>query len=162
MAPQNSRSLRVFMRESAKNEEIVQAPGPDSILDEDGKPIMLEIKVLSSETIQKINDNYKTKVIATDKKGQPYIANGEVAFKVTRDHVKASQHILAEALVYPDLRDPELMAFFECNSIAEMPLKVFPRPDEYAHVSQVVMAALGLSSEPEAEETSGAIEQAKN
>ena len=40
------RDLRVFMRESAKTEEIVTVPGPDSIKDEDGKPIMLEIKVL--------------------------------------------------------------------------------------------------------------------
>ena len=111
------RDLRVFMRESAKTEEIVTVPGPDSIKDEDGKPIMLEIKVLSNETIQKINDNYKRKSIAVDKKGTPYIANGEVAFRVERDNVKASQHIIAEALVYPDLKDPELMAFFNLSLI---------------------------------------------
>ena len=58
------RDLRVFMRESAKTEEIVTVPGPDSIKDEDGKPIMLEIKVLSNETIQKINDNYKKIILS--------------------------------------------------------------------------------------------------
>lgn len=161
MAPQK-RDLRVFMRESAKTEEIVTVPGPESIKGEDGKPIMLEIKVLSNETIQKINDNYKRKSIAVDKKGTPYIANGEVAFRVERDNIKASQHIIAEALVYPDLKDPELMAFFNCNDIAEMPLKVFPRADEYAHVSRAVMIALGLASEPAQEEQDNVLNDAKN
>ena len=123
---------------------------------------MLEIKVLSNETIQKINDNYKRKSIAVDKKGTPYIANGEVAFRVERDNIKASQHIIAEALVYPDLKDPELMAFFNCNDIAEMPLKVFPRADEYAHVSRAVMVALGLASEPAQEEQENVLNEAKN
>lgn len=150
------------MRESAKTEEIVTVPGPESIKGEDGKPIMLEIKVLSNETIQKINDNYKRKSIAVDKKGTPYIANGEVAFRVERDNIKASQHIIAEALVYPDLKDPELMAFFNCNDIAEMPLKVFPRADEYAHVSRAVMIALGLASEPAQEEQDNVLNDAKN
>ena len=161
MAPQK-RDLRAFMRESAKVEEVVTVPGPDTILGEDGKPVMLEIKVLSNETIQKINDAYRKKSIAVDKKGQPYIANGEVAFRVERDNVKASQHIIAEALVYPDLKDPELMAFFNCNDLSEMPLKVFPKADEYAHVSRAVMAALGLASEPAQEEKESALDEAKN
>jgi hypothetical protein len=162
MAQNGKRDLRAFMRESAKTEETIAAPGPDTILGEDGQPVMLEIKVLSGETIQKINDRYRNKAIATDKKGQPYIANGEVAFRVERDNVKASQHIIAEALVYPDLKDPELMAFFNCSSIAEMPLKVFPRADEYAHVSRAVMVALGLASEPSQEEKDKALDEAKN
>ena len=156
------RDLRAFMRESAKTEEIVFAPGPDTIVGEDGKPVTLEIRVLRNETIQSINDKYRTKSVATDKRGQPYIANGEVAFKVERNAIKASQHIIAEALVYPDLKDPELMAYFNCNSIADMPLKVFPTTDEYAHVSRVVMAALGLASEPAQEEKESAIDEAKN
>ena len=157
------KSLKAFMRESAKTEEIVTAPGPESIIDpETGQPVVLEIKVLSTETIQKINDRYKRKAVAVDKKGQPYIANGEVAFRVDKDNVKASQHIIAEALVHPDLKDPELMAFFECVDIAEMPLKVFPKSDEYTHVSRAVMVALGIASEPAQEEQEAALEEAKN
>ncbi|MDR1753318.1 MAG: hypothetical protein LBR74_00200 [Eubacterium sp.] len=162
MLQNSKKSLRAFMRDSAKTDEIITVPGPDSITDENGKPVMLEIKVLSNETIQKINDAYKKKAIAVDKRGQPYIANGEVAFRVERDSIKASQHIIAEALVYPDLKDPELMEFFNCSNIADMPLKVFPRADEYAHVSRAVMAALGLSSEPAQEEKESALEEVKN
>ena len=161
MAPEK-RDLRVFMREAAKTEEIVTAPGPDTILGGDGKPITLEIRVLSFEAIQRINDNYRKRAIAVDKKGNPYISNGEVAFRTERDNLKASQHIIAEALVYPDLKDPELMAFYNCHDIAEMPLKVFPRTDEYSQVSMAVMAALGLSSEPPQEEEETLLEEIKN
>ena len=154
--------LRVFMRESAKTEEIVTAPGPDTILGKDGKPVELKIRILSQETLNKINDAYKRRSVATDKKGNPYISGGEVAFKTERDNNKASQHIIAEALVYPNLKDQELMAFFNCNDIAEMPLKVFPRPDEYMHVSRAVMAALGILDEPDEETKKEAFDEAKN
>ena len=38
------------------------------------------------------------------------------------------RHIVAEALVYPDLKSKELMDFYHCYDISEMPLKVFHRP----------------------------------
>jgi len=158
----NKKDLRVFMRESAKTEEIVTAPGPDTILGEDGKPVTLEIKVLSSATIQKINDNYKKRAIAVDKKGTPIVANGEVVFRSEKDNIKASMHILVEALVYPDLKDPDLMAFYECRDITEMPFKVFPRSDEFAHVNRVVMAALGLGNEVTREDKEETLDDIKN
>jgi hypothetical protein len=40
-----------------------------------------------------------------------------------------------------------------------MPLKVFPKPDEYQHVSRMVMKALGLSAEVDDDEE---LEDAKN
>ena len=156
------KNLKAFMRESAKTETTVTAPGPDTILGEDGKPEMLEIKVLSSSTIQHINDMYTSRTMATDKKGVPYIQGGEVAFKTTVDTKKATGHILAEALVYPDLKDPELMKFFGCHDISEMASKVFPRTDEFAHVNRAVMAALGIGREPDNGQSEKDINEAKN
>jgi hypothetical protein len=156
------RDLRAFMRESAKTEEVVTVPGPETIKDENGETAMLEIRVLSAATIQKITDNYKKRRVATDKKGQPYIQNGEVVFQTEKDNVRASQHLLVEALVYPDLKNPDLMAFYECHDITEMPMKVFPRSDEYAHVNRAVMLALGIVDGPTQEEKDEAFEAAKN
>jgi len=150
------------MRESAKKEEIVTAPGPDTIPGDGGKPVTLEIKVLHNATIQKIKDNYTKRSIATDSKGNPYIANGEVAFKVEHDNARASRHILAEALVHPDLKNTELMEYFNCNDISEMPNKVFPNADEYSHVSRAVMIALGLASKPDVEGKDKLLDEAKN
>ena len=157
-----SLDLKVFMRELMKVEEIVSVPGPDTILGDDGKPVMLEIKVLSNSTIKKINDMYTTRTMAVDKKGFPYIQNGQVAFKVVTDTEKATGHILAEALVYPDLKDPDLMKFFDCYDVSEMAVKVFPRIDEFAHVNRAVMAALGLNREPEDVDSGRDVDEAKN
>lgn len=156
------KDLKYFMRESAKTEEIVTAPGPDTILGEDGQPVELEIKVLNQATIQKINQNYRKRSMATDKKGNPLVAMGEVIWKTEKDSARAVRHIIAEALVYPDLKDPELMKFFDCQDITEMPLKVFPRADEYAHVSRVVMAALGIGPAEAPQDNDIEVNDAKN
>ena len=152
-----TKDLKYFMREH--KEEIVTAVGPQSICDDKGNPIVLEIKVLSNADIQHINDNYRNRAIAMDKKGTPYISMGEVVFKTERDHAKAARHILVDALVYPNLKDPELMKFYNCYDITEMPTLVFPRSDEYAHVSRVVMTALGLTGDVEEDKD---MEAAKN
>ena len=156
------KSLKAFMRESIKTDEIVSVPGPDTILGEDGKPEMLEIKVLGASEIKKINDMYTSRTMAVDKKGNPYIQNGQVAFKVLSDTDKATGHILAEALVHPNLKDPELMKFFGCHDVSEMAAKVFKRTDEFAHVNRAVMAALGLNREPADVDSQKDVDEAKN
>lgn len=95
------KNLKYFMRDT--KEEIVTAPGPESFKDENGKVIDFEIKVLSQETINKINEAYRKRSMATDKKGNPLIAMGEVVWKVEKDNARASRHIIAEALQYPNL-----------------------------------------------------------
>ncbi len=151
------KDLKYFMRE--QKEEIVTAPGPDTITDENGEPIQLEIRVLSSAEIRKIDESYRKRTIALDKKGAPFISGGEVIFKTEKDAGRSVRHIIAEALVYPNLKDPKLMEFYKCADITEMPQLVFPRSDEYAHVTRVVFAALGLSQGATDDET---LEAAKN
>ena len=151
------KNLKYFMR--SLEPEIVTAPGLDSIRDEEGNVIPLEIKVLTQEEINRINDNYRKRSMATDKKGNPWIAMGEVVWKIEKDNARASRHIIVEALVFPNLKDPELMKYYGCVDVTDMPLKVFPRSDEYQHVSQMVMQALGLASAVNDDEE---LEAAKN
>ena len=151
------KNLKYFMRDT--KDEIVTAPGPDSFKDENEKVIDFEIKVLSQETINKINEAYRKRSMATDKKGNPLIAMGEVVWKVKKDNARASRHIIAEALQYPNLKDPELMEYYNCADMTQMPLKVFSRADEYQHVSRIVMQALGLMETPD---DSAELDAAKN
>lgn len=139
------KDLKYFMRPIEP--EVVTVPGPATIKDEEGNVLPLEIKVLPQETITKINDMYRIKTMATDKKGNPLIYMGEVVWKTEKDAARASRHLIVEALQFPDLRDPDLMKHYNCVDITEMPLKVFPKADEYHHVSRMVMKVLGLSSE---------------
>ena len=140
--------------------EIVTAPGPDSFKDESGNVIQFEIKVLTQGEIQKINDAYRQRKIATDKKGNPIVSNGEVVWKVEKDNARATRHIIAEALQYPDLKDEQLMKHYGCVDITEMPLHVFPKANEFEHVLRIVMNALGLGDFAEDDEKT--LEEAKN
>lgn len=151
------KDLKYFMR--SKEPEIVTVPGPDSIKDEDGNVLPLEIRVLSQGEISKINDMYRIKSMATDKKGNPLIFMGEVVWKTEKDSARASRHLIVEALQFPNLKDKELMEYYGCVDITEMPLKVFPKADEYQHVSRMVMQALGLASPVSGDED---IDDAKN
>lgn len=140
----DKKNLKYFMR--SMEPEIVTAPGLDSIRDENNEIIPLEIKVLSQEEINRINEAYRKRSMATDKKGNPLIAMGEVVWKTEKDSARASRHLIVEALQFPNLKDKELMDFYHCVDVTDMPLKVFPKPDEYQHVSRMVMQALGLAS----------------
>lgn len=156
-----AKDLKYFMREN--KEEIVTVPAPDTFKDDEGNVIEMQIKVLSNERITKINQMYRKRSIATDKKGQPYLGPGnEVVFKTEKENGKASRHIIAEALVYPNLQDPELMKFYNCHDITEMPFKVFPTAEEYAHVNNAVLAVLGLGGSLPSEDDEQEIADAKN
>ena len=161
-----SKNLKYFMREAAEVEKVVTVPAPESFKDENGKVIQLEVKVLSSERIRAINEAYHTHTVALDKKGNPYINGGNVVFRDERDNAKATRHILVEALQYPKLDDPELMKYYNCVDITQMPEKFFSRADEFAHVTRVVMALLGIGGQLSEEEQKQAdekeIDDAKN
>ena len=152
-----TKNLKYFMRDT--RDEVITVDGPETFKDEEGNVIRLEIKVLSQAEIQRINNNYRKRTIATDKKGNPLAYNGEVLWKTEKDSAKATRHMIVEALQYPNLKDPELMKFYNCVDITEMPLLVFFRPDEYTHVTRAVMTALGLLEDISDEET---VEEAKN
>lgn len=151
------KNLSYFMRE--QKEEIVKAPAPDSFKDENGKPIEMEIRLLSTEKIRKINEKYRDRKIAFDKSDRPYINNGEVVFQSESDTGRALRHIIAEALVYPDLKDKEIMDFYKCYDITEMPMLVFSKQGEYDYVFRTVMTALGII---EKSENDNELDTAKN
>lgn len=144
------KDLKYFMR--SREAEIVSVPGPKSFVDDDGKVVQLEIKKLSQEEISRINKAYQERLVATDKKGNPLVYNGEVIWKTERDNGKASRHILVEALQYPDLKDPKLMEFYGVVDVTDMPFKVFATPEEYNYVTRIVMQVLGLARTPDDEE----------
>ncbi len=155
-----SKNLRYFMREEARTEQTITVPGPGSIKDENGNVVPLEIKILSAKRIREINEAYHEVSVVYDKKGNPVVNNGLVVLRNERDSARATRHIIAEALVDPDLKDPEIMKFFGCADITDMPEKVFPRADEYSHVVRAVMDAIGLGGALDDEDKE--LEDAKN
>lgn len=155
-----NKNLSYFMREELKNEDIVEIPGPESILDENGKPVLFQIKRLRRDRVDKIYDRYRTLKPALDKNKKPYVVDGKMVMMEEKDYAKALRHVMAEALVYPDLRDEELMKFYDCIDVTEMPVKIFTQK-EYSEVIKMLNHVLGIDDEDE-EEQKDDLESAKN
>lgn len=136
------KNLSYFMRE--EKEESVTAPAPESFVDDKGKRLEMQIKTLPQEKIRSIFDSYRKREVAVDKKGNPYTSGGDVLCITENNTNKAFRHIIAEALVFPNLSGAELMDFYKCYDKAEMVLKVFSKPGEYDYVFNTVMSILGL------------------
>lgn len=152
------KSLSYFMREAAKEPEIVEVPGVEGIKDEEGNIVPFKIRILNQKEISDIYDKYRKRTMVFDKRGNPYTRGNEAVFKTESDSARALRHIIVEALQYPDLRDKDLMEFYKCYDITEMPLKVFPNPEEYQHVERSVLSALGIMEYENDDE----VEDAKN
>jgi len=157
------KNLKFFMRPETKEVAVFTVPGPKSIKDEKGETVNLEIRKLHRKQINEINDMYRTKTPLKDGKKGFVVQNGEVVFKVEKDDARANRHHIVEALAYPDLKDPELMKFYKCVDVTEMPMLVFPESDEYAYVQRKVMEVLGLiDPEDEQEKKETELDEAKN
>ncbi|WP_300781926.1 hypothetical protein [uncultured Acetatifactor sp.] len=155
-----NKNLKYFMREESKQEQVFQVPAPARFVDEKGEVVQMEVKKLHNDAIARINDMYKSRTPMKDKKGNYIVQNGEVVFRTEKDSVKATRHIIVEALVYPDLKDSELMKYYDCVDITDMPLKVFPDNDELGYVTRKVLEILGLTDAAESNEQE--VEDAKN
>ncbi len=156
-----NRDLKWFMRD--QTDEIVEAPAPPSFVDDQGKPIMMQIKKLSVGEIQAINKKYRREALGIDPKTKrPYTWNGRFALKTDEsDYERAAYVMVTEALVYPDPKSKELRDFYGCVDNVEVLFKMFRTQDELTYVFDKVTEVLGISG-GDAGETQELIEEAKN
>ena len=61
------KNLKYFMRPEAKEERIIEIPGPDTIRDEKGEVVKLQVRQLHNDKILEIHSMYKTKAPLKDK-----------------------------------------------------------------------------------------------
>lgn len=155
------KSLKYFMREEAKEEKIFTVPGPDTIKDEKGNVVELKIRQLHNDKIVEINSMYRTRTPLKDRKGNYVVQGGQAVFTIENDVAKINRRLIVEALAYPNLKDEELMKFFGCLEVTDMPLKVFPTNEEYGYVQKKVFEILGIAESIE-DNTKNEIEDAKN
>lgn len=154
-------SMKFFMREELKKDEIIEVPGLKTFCDTEGKPIPLQIKVLGVEEINKIKNIYtKTKVVIDDKGKRLYDKSGNPVMATECNNTEATNRMIVEALVLPNLKDPELMEYYDCKDCVEMPMKVFKKSDAYSYISKEVIKVCGLSGSELSDDE--LIEEAKN
>lgn len=144
--------FKAFMLEELKKDEIITFPGVETFKDETGKPIDFQIRKMGVDEIQKIRSSYRSKKVATDKKGKPLIAGNSVVYAEDYNAEKAGAHIMVEAFVVPDMHDKDLMEFYGCVDVTDMPNKLFKRYEDYQYANQCVLQALDMIDKPEEEQ----------
>ncbi len=152
-------NLSAFMKNEFKKEGIVEIPGFDRFTDDNGKPVKFHVRVLPFDKIEAIRGFYRHERIAYDRKKNPIIANGQIVKEVSYDNTAAAKNIMIEALVYPNLKDKDLMKFYDCEDVMDMPYKVFTQ-EEYAELQNRLAVALHLATPEDGDEDD--VEAAKN
>lgn len=131
-------SLKAFMRSKAKEEEIVNVYAPDSFTDEEGNKAVLKVKRLSVKHVNEIYERYNHVVSAKDENGNVVIRNNRVVKDFYTDMEGYTNRLIVEGLVYPDLHDKELMDFYGCVDVMDMPHSVFASKSEYEYVRDII------------------------
>ena len=145
-------NLSAFMRKEFKKNTLVEIEGFERFVDDKGKPVPFKVKRLGFDEINRIRDFYSTERVAYDKKTRrPIVVDGVVAKEVKYDNDKANANVFVEALAYPNLKDKELMEFYECDEYIQMPKKVFT-PVEYNELMRRIWIVLGLIKPDEYDE----------
>ncbi len=154
--------MRYFMREELKQDEVVEIPGLETFKGEDGKPIPFQVKVLGIDEVNKIRKAYSKKRIILDDKGKRMFDKlGRPMLSDDTDLEAATRRLVVEALVYPNLKDPELMQFYGVGDVMEMPFKLFKNPKDWSYVSNAVAEVLGIDGSDDISDEQ-LIKEAKN
>ena len=113
-------SIKSFMRNKAKEEEVVNVLAPEGFVDENGERAILRVKRLSTNHINKTYEQYNYFTIARDENKQPIIRNNRVVKDFVQDTEGNINRLIVDALVFPDLHDKELMEFYGCVDVIEV------------------------------------------
>lgn len=153
-------SLKYFMKEELKKDEVVEIPGTETFTDDNGKPVPFLLRKIGIEEMNKIRQNYTVKKQARNEKGKAIFDKlGNPVFITEVDDSKVTNRLIVESLVQPNLKDQDLMKFYGCVDVTEMPYKIFKKPSDYKYISNQVLLVNDLIEDKSDEEL---VEEAKN
>ena len=153
----NVTSIKAFMRAELKEETIIEIPGIKTFSDENGNPIPMKIRVITTADLTRIRKACHTRKIAKDAKGKPIFQNGSIQYDDQYDGNAMNDQMIAESMVFPDLHNKELLDFYGCNDAVELVHKLFRHFEDYTYITEQIQQASGISSDGDE-----VIEDAKN
>lgn len=153
----NITSINAFMRPELKEDIIVEIPGIKTFSDEDGNPIPMKVRALTTSDLEIIRKSCRKRKIAKDTRGKPIFQSGVVQYSEEYDNNAMSNEMIAAALVFPDLHDQALRDYYGVNSAAELVPKMFRKVDDYQYIVNQIQEISGITDD--ADEM---IDEAKN
>lgn len=132
----NEKNMRAFYRDAVEENKSVFFPASKRIKDEEGNPVMWELRVLGYDEIKAITKR--------NTKNVPNKVTGS-AEKRTNTEEAAMEMTLA-SIVFPDLNDADLQDSWGVVG-AEALLKAMLTPGEIVDLENAVQSAAGYSTE---------------
>lgn len=136
--------FKSFMLDSLKtSNEVLTFKGVDTFKDENGVPIPLKFKQISRNEVNEIRNKFKTKTPAIGKDGNYIISGGRIINDVEVDIADFTDELIVKTMVYPNLKDKELMDYYNVYASTELLHKLFKGKD-FEYVDSCSAQAAGL------------------
>lgn len=114
--------LSLFLKENKKKKENGFFPATKSLCDANGKPLMWEIKPLSTRDDQELRDECMVQKLIPGK-------NGERQLKF--DSQKYLVRMMTACIIFPDLDDKKLQDSYGVKSAEDLIVEMIDDPDEF-------------------------------
>jgi len=114
--------LSLFLKENKKKKENGFFAATKSLCDADGKPLMWEIKPLSTRDDQELRDECMVQKLIPGK-------NGEQQLRF--DSQKYLVRMMTACIIFPDLDDKKLQDSYGVKSAEDLIVEMIDDPDEF-------------------------------
>lgn len=126
-----------FMKQNKIQKQNVMHPVTKSLMDEDGKPLLWEIKPLTTKENEAIRDACTMEVPV---KGKPNM------FRPKVDMNKYQAKLICAAVVFPDLHNAELMDSYGVMTPEDLIKEMVDDPAEYTDLLMFVQKISGFKT----------------
>lgn len=141
-------NLTLFLKKNKKTKTNTFYPATKSLCDENDKPLLWEIKALTTKESETIRAACTTEVQMPGKKG---------TYRQKFDSELYIAKMLSSCVVFPDLLNAELQDSYGVKTPEELVKAMVDNPEEYNNFADFVQSYSGLD-----ETLSDKVEEAKN
>lgn len=117
-----SNSLSMFLKKNKVKKENIKIAATKSLIDENGKPLLWELKALTTKEDAAIRDSCMKEVPVTGKPGM---------YRPKFDSNKYLDIVAAKSIVYPDLNNKELQDSYGVMCAEDLVAEMIDDPGEY-------------------------------
>lgn len=139
--------LNRFLKENKIVKENTFYPATKSLTDEEGNPLLWEIKPLTTKRNEELRDSCTREIPV---KGKPNV------YKEKIDATKYTAKLIAESVVFPDLYNKKLQDSYGVMTPEALIMEMIDDPGEYASFAQFITEFNGFT------DINDDIEEAKN
>lgn len=141
-------SFERFLKKNKIEKKNVFHPATTSLVDEEGNPLLWEIRHISTKENERIQEECTEEVQVTGKYG---------VYRPKLDLNTYTDKLITAAVVFPDLLNAELQDSYGVTTPEELVKRMIDSPGEYAALAKLIQKMNGFD-----ETLQGKVDKAKN